>query len=104
MLDMLVKFIFTIVTKLFSIIISPIVSVITALFPDFSTITTTIINFLNNQVFDYISFLVHMLENLVFLPHWLLVFLFNYYVIKVTIYVTIQGVRFGLAVYNKLKP
>ena len=40
----------------------------------------------------------------VFLPHWLITFLFDYYLIKYTIYITVQAVRFGIQVYNKLKP
>lgn len=104
MLDMLVKAVFTIITKLFSLILQPILSVILGVFPDLSDIVSTILSFFNDYVFHYISFLVNMLENLVFLPHWLIVFLFDYFLIKYTIYITVQGVRFGLQIYNKLKP
>lgn len=104
MLNMLIKAVFTIITKLFSLILQPILSVVLVLFPDLSQIVTTILNFFNNYVFFYITFLVKMLEHLVFLPHWLVVFLFDYYLIKYTIYITVQAIRFGIQVYNKLKP
>lgn len=104
MLNILIKAVFTIITKLFSLILQPILSVVLILFPDLSQIVTTIVNFFNNYVFFYISFLVKLLEHLTFLPHWLLVFLFDYYIIKYTIYITVQAIRFGIQVYNKLKP
>ena len=104
MLNMLIKVVFTIITKLFSLILQPILSVVLVLFPDLSQIVTTILGFFNDYVFFYITFLVKMLEHLVFLPHWLIVFLFDYYLIKYTIYITVQAVRFGIQVYNKLKP
>ncbi len=104
MLSMLIKVVFTIITKLFSVILQPILSVILALFPDLSQIVNTILTFFNNYVFHYVSFLLKMLENLVFLPHWLIVFLFDYFLIKYTIHITVQAVRFGIQVYNKLKP
>lgn len=104
MLNLLIKAVFTIITKLFSLILQPILAVVLVLFPDLSQIVSTILNFFNNYVFVYISFLVKMLEHLVFLPHWLITFLFDYYLIKYTIYITVQAVRFGIQVYNKLKP
>lgn len=103
MFKILVKFLFTVITKLFSIILAPIVLTITALFPDLSTILTNVLNFFNNYVFLYLGFLVKLLENLTFLPHTLIVFLFDYYMIKYTIYLTVLAVRFGINVYNKLK-
>lgn len=104
MLNLLVKAVFTIITKMFSLILQPVLSVILALFPDLTQIVTTILNFFNNYVFFYITFLVRVLEHLTFLPHWLVVFLFDYYLIKYSIYLTVQAVRFGIQVYNKLKP
>lgn len=104
MLNMLIKVVFTVITKLFSLILTPVLSVILALFPDLSQIVNTILGFFNNYVFSYITFLVKILEHLACLPHWLIVFLFDYYLIKYTIYITVQAVRFGIQVYNKLKP
>ena len=104
MFNMLIKLVFTIITKLFSIILSPILSIVLTLFPDLSEITTTALSFFNDYVYLYISFLIKMLEHLVFLPHWIVVFLFDYFLIKYTIYITVQAVRFAIQVYNKLKP
>lgn len=104
MFQMLIQIVFTIVTKLFSLILQPILSMIMIVFPDLSNITTNMINFLNNYVFDYVSFALKMLENLTQLPHWLVVFLFDYFVIKITLYLTVQAIRFGIVVYNKFKP
>ena len=104
MLNMLIKAVFTIITKLFSLILQPVLNVILSLFPDLSEIIEIILNFFTNYVFPYVAFLVDILENLVFLPHWLLIFLFDYYILKYTMYLTMQGVRFGIKIYNKLKP
>ena len=57
MLNILIKAVFTIITKLFSLILQPILSVVLILFPDLSQIVTTIVNFFNNYVFFYISFI-----------------------------------------------
>ncbi len=104
MLSMLIKAVFTIITKLFSIILQPILSIILLAFPDLSQLTSSILTFFNDYIFTYVSFLVKMLEHLTFLPHWLIVFLFDYFLIKYGLYLTIQAVRFGMNVYNKLKP
>ena len=104
MLSMLIKAVFTIITKLFSIILQPILSIILLAFPDLSQLTSSILTFFNDYIFTYVSFLVKMLEHLTFLPHWLIVFLFDYFLIKYVLYLTIQAVRFGMNVYNKLKP
>lgn len=104
MLNIIIKAVFFVITKLFSIILSPILAVILALFPDLSVITTGATQFMTVYMFPYVTFALQMLENLVFLPHFLVVFLFDYFLIKYTIYITIQAVRFGLQVYNKLKP
>ena len=104
MLSILIKAVFTIITKLFSIILQPILSVILIAFPDLEQITSAIISFFNDYIFNYVTFLVKMLEHLTGLQHWLIVFLFDYFLIKYSIYLTIQAVRFGLTVYNKLKP
>lgn len=104
MLSILIKAVFTIITKLFSIILQPILSIILLAFPDLSQLTNGILTFFNDYIFTYVSFLVKMLENLTCLPHWLIVFLFDYFLIKYGLYLTIQAVRFGLNVYNKLKP
>lgn len=103
MLSVLIKFVFTIITKLFGLILSPILGIIIALFPDLGTIITNVLNFLTTYCFTYISFGVRMLENLTFLPHTLIVFLFDYFLIKYTIYLTLQAVKFGITVYNKFK-
>ncbi len=104
MLSMLIKVVFTIITKLFSIILQPILSVILLLFPDLQQLTSSILLLFNNYIFTYVTFALRMLEHLTALPHWLVVFLFDYLLIKYSIYLIIQAVRFGLNVYNKLKP
>ena len=51
MLNILIKAVFTIITKLFSLILQPILSVVLILFPDLSQIVTTIVNFLHLLLF-----------------------------------------------------
>lgn len=38
------------------------------------------------------------------IPRQAIIFLFDYYVIKYTIYLTIRAIKCALAIYNKLKP
>lgn len=104
MLNIIIKAVFFVITKLFSIILSPILTIIIALFPNLAQITTGATDFMTTYIFPYVTFVMQILENLVFLPHWLVVFLFDYFLIKYTIFITIQAVRFGIQVYNKLKP
>lgn len=103
MLKILIKFVFTIISKLFSLILSPIVLVITSLFPNISTIASNTLTYFNTYAFSTITFFIKVLEHLTFLPHTLIVFLLDYLLIKYTIYLSVIVVKFAIQVYNKLK-
>lgn len=45
-----------------------------------------------------------MILDLLFVPHTLLVFLMNYFVIKYTIYLSVRSFKACVTLYNKLKP
>lgn len=80
-----------------SIMVAPI-TLITALFPD---ITNAI-----NQVIDYLTTILQFVPlamDFLMIPRQAVVFLFDYYIIKYSIYLITRAVKLILAVWNKLK-
>ena len=99
MLKILVNFVFKIINKLYSIIFTPLFSVVNALFPDVSSYVSTITGF-----FNYCSTYVLNALDFVLLPRDLVVLLLDYFLIKFSIQVAISSVKFTMFVYEKLKP
>lgn len=94
----IVKGLFNLVIKLFELLLSPIITGITALFPALGTFFTSINTFLNYSL-TYVGLLI----DLLFIPRAALVALFDYYIITYSIYLLSIGVRFGITIYNKFK-
>lgn len=98
MIDAIIKGIFNLITMLFNALLSPVVSVITSLFPQTSTFIAAISSF-----FSYAFTYVRSILTLLCIPDTYIVAFFDYLVILYTIHITIIIIRFALTVYNKLK-
>lgn len=98
MINAIIKGIFNLITMLFDALLSPVVSVITALFPQTQTFINAILSFFN-YCFTYIRSIL----NLICIPDTFIVAFFDYLVILYTIHITIIIIKFALTVYNKLK-
>lgn len=99
MIEAILKGFLFLVTTLFDMIFSPIVSVITALFPAVAVYFGYVTNFLSYAL----SYVVTIRE-LFLIPRTMLLFIFDYFLILFTIYITMIAVRFVVNVYNKFKP
>lgn len=98
MINAIIKGIFALISMIASVILSPIVSIITTLFPDLSVAISNVLSYFTTAV----QFIPLCLDFLM-IPRQAVVFLFDYYVIKYTIYISIRAIKACLAVYNKLK-
>lgn len=99
MLNKLIQFVFKIITKIFSIIFTPLFSGITVLFPSVGNFFNYISQFLGIALTYFVS-----VCRLVLLPQGALLLLFNYFAIKYSIFLVLQGVKFIMFIYEKLKP
>lgn len=99
MLQVLIKGIFYILTKMFSLLLSPFFALIYALFPDVSVYFSYINDFLTTA-FTYFSSAIH----LSLVPQTALILLFDYYLIKFSIYLIRTTMKFSIKIYTLLKP
>lgn len=90
--------IFKLIIKLFNAILSPIIGLITALFPSVGELFSHITSFIS-QALTYVSTVL----DLLFVPRSALVLLFDYFAVCSAIYLTIITIRFVITVYNKFK-
>lgn len=86
------------VMKLISLILSPFVSLVTALFPDVAVFFGYITNFLN-QALTFVSLIL----DLFLIPRGAVALLFTFWTISSSIYLTIISVKFFINVYQKFK-
>ena len=98
MINTLIKGIFYVITKLFDIIFSPILSLIFTLFPSLSSYFTHINSFFN-MCFTYVRSIL----SLLLINDTMITALFDYFIILYSIYLIIIVVRFAINIYNKLK-
>lgn len=98
MINAIVKGIFFLVTKLFDFLLSPIILIITALFPNLSDMFTYLSTFLG-YCFTYVRSIL----SLLLINDTMITTLFDYFIILYSIYLTVLGVRFGINIYNKFK-
>lgn len=98
MIKLLIKGIFWVITQLFNIIFSPVLSVITSLFPVLSTYFNHIIAFTNTSL-TYVRTCL----SLLCISDTMILAIFDYFVICYSIYLTMLSVRFAVKIYNKFK-
>lgn len=99
MLQMLINFIFNIILTIVQAITTPFFSVLFALFPSVAVYFSYISDFLTTGL----TYVTTILRWFLFSPS-MLILLFDYYVIKYTVHLTIQAVKFTINLYDKLKP
>ncbi|MCI8352643.1 MAG: hypothetical protein HFJ58_03405 [Clostridia bacterium] len=99
MISAIIQGIFNFIIIFFDTLLSPVVNALLALFPDLLVYFTHINTFL-----DYMLEYVALCRNLLFIPHTAIILLLDYFTIKYTIYLTALAVKFGITIYNKLKP
>lgn len=99
MLQLLINFIFNIVLTIIQFILSPFILAVTSLFPDLSIIISSILTFLSSAL-TYVTSLLHFL---CFEPS-MFTLLFNYFIIKFSIFGLVNAIKFTVNLYNKLKP
>lgn len=90
--------IFKLIINLFNTILSPIVGLVTALFPSVAALFNHISSFLSSALTYAATAL-----DLLFVPRSALVLLFDYFAVCYSIYLTVISVRFVINVYNKFK-
>lgn len=99
MIKAIIKGVFALIMALFSLIISPFVNAILALFPDISNAINSIIYFTNLSL-TYVPGVCRLL----LIDRTMLVFLFDYFFILYSVYLVARGIIFALNTYRKLKP
>lgn len=99
MLELLINFVFKIVNKLISTIMSPLINGITALFPSLGTFFTTIASFFTTASTYVIS-----VSNLLLIPRTFWTALFTYFEIKYSIYLILLTAKGTIKLYEKFKP
>lgn len=98
MINAIVNGIFSLIINLFNVLLSPIISAITVLFPDINTYFSYINTFLNYAL-TYVSTIL----DLFLIPRSALVLLFDYFIICYSIYLLSISIKFGITIYNKFK-
>ena len=99
MLQILINFIFNVVLTIIQFILSPFLLAVTALFPDISTVVSSILMFLTQSL----TYVTTILRLLLFTPD-MFTLLFDYFVIKYSIFGLVSAIKFTVNLYNKLKP
>ena len=98
MINAIIKGIFYLVTKLFDLLFSPILSVIFTLFPSLSSYFSYITNFLS-MCFTYVRSIL----SLLLINDTMITALFDYFLILYSIYLIVLTIRFAINIYNKFK-
>ena len=98
MISALFKGIFSLISKLFSLILAGVLSVVISLFPGVDTYFSYITTFLT-QATTYVSTIL----DIFLIPRGAITFLFDYFAILSSIYLAVIGVKFVIRIYQKFK-
>ena len=98
MINAIIKGIFSLIMMLFNLIFSPIINIITSLFPSLGNLFTYLSNFIVISLTYVRSVL-----SLLLITDNMIITLFDYFVILYTIYLTVLVVKFAINIYNKFK-
>ena len=99
MLQMLINFIFNIILTIVQAITTPFFTVLFSLFPAVADYFGYISSFFTTAL----TYVTTILRWFLFSPS-MLTLLFDYFVIKYTVHLSIQAVKFTINLYDKLKP
>lgn len=98
MINAIIKGIFFLITKMFNLLFSPFISVITALFPALSPLFNYLTYFIKLSLTYVRSIL-----SLILINDTMIITLFDYFIILYTIYLTTLAIKFAITIYNKFK-
>lgn len=98
MINAIIKGIFSLIMLMFNLIFTPIISLITALFPSLGSMFSYLSNFIVMSLTYVRSIL-----SLLLINDTMIVTLFDYFIILYTIYITVIIVKFAITIYNKFK-
>lgn len=98
MINAIIKGIFSLIMLMFNLIFTPIISLITALFPALGSMFSYLSNFIVLSLTYVRSIL-----SLLLINDTMIVTLFDYFIILYTIYITVIIVKFAITIYNKFK-
>lgn len=98
MINAIIKGIFALIMMLFNLLFSPLISAVTALFPNLGNLFT----YLSNYIVMALTYVRSILA-LLMINDNMIITVFDYFVIMYTIYITTLVVRFSINVYNKFK-
>lgn len=99
MLQMLITFVMNIIITIIQAIFTPFLTALFALFPSLSTYFTYITNFLTTGL-QYVGTCL----NWLCFDTSMFTLLFDYFLLKYSIHLLIQAIKFAINMYNKLKP
>lgn len=98
MINAIIKGIFSLIMLMFNLIFSPVISLITALFPALGNLFT----YLSNFIIMALTY-VRSILSLLLISDNMIVTLFDYFIVLYTIYLTVIVVKFSITIYNKFK-
>lgn len=98
MLKALLKFFTKILDKFTKLLLTPFITALTSLFPELSSYSTIVVNFLNN-VFSFVPFC----RDILMIPIGAISLFFDYLLIKYSIYLIRLSLKLGIETYNKFK-
>lgn len=98
MINAIIKGIFNLITTFFDFLFSPIISFLFSLFPSLENIYTFLYNFLDSALTH-----VSLVLDILLVPTDSMLFLFDYFLICYTIFISIRAIKFVITIYNKFK-
>lgn len=98
MIKAIILGIFKLITKMFDLLLSPILTAIFALFPSLEGFFTHVSDFLT-MAFTYVRSAL----SLLFINDTMITTLFDYFIILSSIHLTVLAIKFAITIYNKFK-
>lgn len=99
MINAIINAFLWLVMQLFSLILTPVISAITVLFPATSSLFGYINTFLDSA-FTYANYALLCFH----IPQQAMIIFFDYLLVKYSIFLIRLGVKFAVTVYDKFKP
>lgn len=99
MVEVLANFLMNVIVTISNAILSPFVTAVLLLFPSITTYVGYILQFLQ-LAFTYVPSICRLL----LINNTMMATIFSFIVIKYAIYLLFSSIRFGIRIYNALKP
>lgn len=98
MINAIIKGIFSLIMMMFNLIFTPLLNLISSIFPALGNLFT----YLSNFIIMSLTY-VRTVLSLLLINDNMIITLFDYFVVLYTIYITILVVKFAINIYNKFK-